>query len=178
MSVVYTGTDGGETVLMQKTIGKAGSGGGGFEDRYTIIDGKRIEWADVRNFARFNGGAGYVFVIGNVYVDYDSEGKEEYWVSINAQWLSTADAISYTNISEYMMHYSDYRLVLIDLSKKIFTTSDINPVNNLWIDPPTRGSLYEYAGALYADRIDISNQNNPDRNPDNVDHWAKIATKK
>ena len=178
VSVVYTGTSGGETVLAQKTIDKAGSGGGsggdGFEDKYTIIAGKRIEWADVRDFARFNGGAGYTFVLGNVYVDYDNEGKEEYWVSLNAQWLSTADAILYTNISEYMTHYSDYRLYLIDLSKKIYNTSDIETPGGTWKSPyPTRGSLYEYVGALYMDAIDISNPNNPSRNAGT--DWVKIA---
>ena len=127
----------------------------------------------MRDLARNNGGTGYTFVLGNVYVDYDNEGKEEYWVSLNAQWLSTADAILYTNISQYMIHYSDYRLYLIDLSKKIYTTDDIE-LDGTWKSPyPTRGSLYEYGGALYMDAIDISNPNNPSRNA-GAD-WVKIA---
>ena len=179
VSVVYMGMNGGETVLMQKSIGKAGSGGGGgsggdgFEDKYTII--KKVNWQaflDEVNASHNGVQLGY----GIVYID-----NGEYWVSINNKRMSKADAATNPSIQTYMdnpEYISDNRLIKIYLSKKIFTTSDMNQTDftKPWNSTPypTIGSLYEYAGALYMDNITASNINKPSRNPDTTD-WVKIA---
>ena len=77
MSVVYIGTDGGETVLMQKTIGKAGSGGdikileiGGM--KYDLSYNWGDEWQNLRDIANATGSK--TLVAKNIYYD---DGK--YW---------------------------------------------------------------------------------------------------
>lgn len=165
VSVVYTSDKGVSTLIAEKRIGKAGSGGGGFEDRYTIIN--KTQWADFLIKAQnYDGSLGK----GIVYVD-----NGEYWVSINDQYVTKAQADTNPSIQEYMTSYSDYRLIEIDLSKKIYNTSDIETPGGTWKSPyPTIGSLYEYAGSLYMDAILASNANNPTRDPDTT-NWVKIA---
>jgi len=172
VSVVYMGMNGGETVLMQKTIGKAGSGGGGFEDRYTIIT--RVNWQTFLDEVNASSTApGLRFVKGTVYVD-----NGEYWVSISNERLSKADAAKNPSIQEYMADNPRKKLVKINLSQKIYTESDMNPAN--FEDPwksapyPEIGSLYEYAGSLYMDIIPSSGPYNPTRDP-NTTTWVKIA---
>ena len=170
VSVVYTSDKGVSTLLAEKTIGKAGSGGGGFEDKYTIIH--RVNWQTFLDDVNASSG-GLSLGHGIVYVD-----NGEYWVSINNQYMLKADAATDPSIQEYVDRYSDNRLIEIDLSKKIYNSSDMNPAD--FSDPwksapyPTIGSLYEYSGALYMDVITISNQWNPSRNPDTAE-WVKIA---
>jgi len=169
--VVYIGTDGGETVLMQKTIGKAGSGGGGFEDKYTIIH--RVNWQTFLDDVNASSG-GISLGRDIVYVD-----NGEYWASYNSMYMLKSDAATNPSIQTYTASHPNSGLLKIDLSKKIYNTSDIEIPGGTWKSPyPTIGSLYEYSGALYMDIITASGPDNPDRNPDNVDHWAKIATKK
>ena len=169
VSVVYTSDKGVSTLLAEKRIGKAGSGGG-FEDKYTIIH--RVNWQTFLDEVNASSG-GLSLGHGIVYVD-----NGEYWVSINYQYMSKADAATDPSIQEYVDRYSDNRLIEIDLSKKIYNSSDINPAD--FSDPwksapyPTMGSLYEYAGALYMDVIIASNPWNPTRDPDTT-NWVKIA---
>ena len=171
VSVVYTSEKGVSTLIAEKRIGKAGSGGGGFEDRYTIIN--KTQWADFLIKAQSDlpdhGKLGH----GIVYVD-----NGEYWVSINDQYVTKAAAATNPSIQEYMNTLPIEiipRLIKIDLSKKIYNTSDIETPGGTWKSPyPTIGSLYEYSGALYMDVITASNQWNPTRDPDTT-NWVKIA---
>lgn len=90
-------------------------------------------------------------------------------------YMSKAEAATNPSIQTYMTSYSDHRLIEIDLSKKIYNTSDIESPSGTWKSPyPTIGSLYEYSGALYMDVITASNQWNPTRDPDTT-NWVKIA---
>jgi len=168
VSVVYTSDKGVSTLLAEKTIGKAGSGGSGgdgFEDIYTIIT--KMQWADFLIKAQNHKGS-----LGNgiVYVD-----NGEYWVSIHDRYIYKDEATANPSIQQYMVGQTDHRLTKIDLSKKIYNTSDIETPGGTWKSPyPTIGSLYEYNGALYMDIISKSNKYNPNRNPD-ASNWVKIA---
>lgn len=167
VSVVYTSDKGVSTLIAEKRIGKAGSGGGGFEDRYTIIT--RVNWQTFLDEVNASPG-GLTLGHGIVYVD-----NGQYWVSINSMYMSKAEAATNPSIQTYMTSYSDHRLIEIDLSKKIYNTSDIESPSGTWKSPyPTIGSLYEYSGALYMDVITASNQWNPTRDPDTT-NWVKIA---
>jgi len=180
--IVYTNEKGFSTLLAEKKIGKEGSTGGSgsggevitvvqkFEDNYTIIT--KVNWQTFLDNVNASI-SGLSLGHGIVYVD-----NGEYWVSINNKRMSKAEAATNPSIQTYMAGYADDRLIKIDLSKKIFTASDMDPADfsKPWKSTPypTIGSLYEYAGALYMDAIAASNIIRPSRDPNTAD-WVKIA---
>ncbi|ABN06230.1 hypothetical protein Mlab_0052 [Methanocorpusculum labreanum Z] len=182
VSVVYTSDKGVSTLLAEKKIGKAGSGGGGsgsggggsgiasFEDTYTIIT--KVDWQTFLDNVNASI-SGLSLGHGIVYVD-----NGEYWVSLDNKRVSKAEAATNPSIQEYMDIYRDNRLVMIDLSKKMYTEDDMDPTDfsKPWKSTPypTIGSLYEYGGALYMDAIVVSNIIKPSRDPSTAD-WIQIA---
>ncbi|WP_319379544.1 type IV pilin [uncultured Methanocorpusculum sp.] len=183
VSIVYTSKNGFSTLLAEKNFGKAGSttvsssssGKVGkvverFEDTYTIIT--KVDWQTFLD--KVNASiSGVSLGHGIVYVD-----NGEYWVSIDNKRVSKAEATQNPSIQEYMDIYRDNRLIMIDLSKKNYTESDMDPTDfsQPWKSTPypTIGSLYEYEGGLYMDAVIISNIIRPSRDPNTAD-WVKIA---
>ena len=182
VSVVYTSDKGVSTLLADKKIGKTGSGGGGFEDKYTIIAGKKMQWAAFRDDVRNSSSNGLNIVLGIVYVD-----NGEYWVGTNSQTVLKTDVATNPSIQVYMgmpgTSNNPPRLLKIDLSKKIFNASDMtpgvftNPWNNGLSSYPVRGSLYEYGGFLYIcqNAGSATGRWSVSPNPNSAD-WLKIAT--
>ncbi len=140
VSVVYTDTSGKSTVLVQKTIGKAGSGGSGFEDRYTIIT--RVNWQTFLDEVNASQG-GLTLGNGIVYVD-----NGEYWASYDNQYMQKSDAASNPTIGTYVEYRINHNLspglLKINISNKIFTSADIIDSNH-WKNGVviTQGSLFE-----------------------------------
>ncbi|RBQ23268.1 MAG: hypothetical protein ALMCE001_18640 [Methanocorpusculum sp. MCE] len=182
VSVVYTSDKGVSTLLAEKNIGKAGSGGGddsgggggsdGFEDTHTILH--RFEWQTFLD--EVNASTSGIFLgEGIVYVD-----DGEYWVSIDNKRVSKADAATNPSIQTYVDKTADNRLLKIDLSKKIFTASDMDPTDfsQPWKSTPypTVGSLYEYDSTLYIckSKGDVTSDSKISRDPSSRD-WVDIA---
>ncbi len=185
VSIVYTSDNGFSTLLAEKNIGKAGSttvsSGSGkvgtvverFEDTYTIIT--KVNWQTFLDNVNASI-SGLSLGHGIVYVD-----NGEYWVSLDNKRVSKAEAAKNPSIQDYMEIYRDNRLVMIDLSKKIYTESDMDPADfsQPWKSTPypTIGSLYEYERGLYMDAIVVSNIIKPSRDPSDPD-CVKIANVK
>lgn len=173
VSVVYTSDKGVSTLIAEKRIGKAGSGGGGFEDRYTIIDGQKKQWAEFLDQVLASPG-GLPFGNGNVYID-----NGEYWVAYYGKYMSIENASSRPTIQNYVdARPLEYIFMKIDMSNKIFTEGDITTFDQPWRSPPypVRGSLYEYGGFLYICQNAGSTESGwtISRDPNSGD-WLKIA---
>lgn len=179
VSVVYTSDKGVSTLLAEKRIGKAGGGGGGFEDKYTIIPGQKKQWAQFLDQVLASEW-GLPFGNGNVYID-----NGEYWVAYYGKTMSKESAASRPTIQSYVdSRPLEHIFMKIDLSNKIYNESDITTFDQPWKSPPypVRGSLYEYDGYLYicqnagdpTSGWTVSRDPNYD-GPYNGD-WLKIAT--
>jgi porphobilinogen synthase len=184
VSVVYTSDKGVSTLLADKKIGKAGSGGSGgdgFEDKYTII--KRVNWQafldEVLSSPQSINHNGLHFGDGKVYVD-----NGEYWVAYYGKFMSIQNATSRPTIQSYVdARPSEYILMKIDMSNKIYNESDITKFNQPWKSTPypVRGSLYKYNGFLYICQNAGSTTSgstisrNPNSNGPYSGDWLKIA---
>ncbi len=157
VSVVYTGTDGGKTMLMQKTIGKAGSGG---DIKILEINGIKFdlsnywgaEWEDIVEEAK-NLPSGWNAITLIRHKIYYGEG--EYWFNLNDGLRLTKDEANLNpSLSEFnqahpnkMTHIIITRILTPDnttngpgTGERTFN-ADVRPVN--------KGTLYCSDTKLY-----------------------------
>ena len=178
VSIVCTSGTGVSLLITDKKFGKVA---GAFEDRYSINN--RIAWKEfVGNVADGKDGT---MKIGTVYVDMGGT----YWVCIKKGKLEKEQAQENIrkgiSIKVYTTEdYYDKELLMIDLSKKIYTISDWNTEKQWKSAPyPDVGSLYEYKGILYINtKMDFdSSPTYPILDPTSgikKNTWMEIATVK
>lgn len=119
--------------------------------------------------------------LGSDTVYYDMDGS--YWVATESKTLNSVTAgqlmdfvNAYHTIQQLETLIKPFEVIRIDLSKKIYTKWDTNNYATWKMTYPTKGSLYEYNGALYMDKmVGMPTSTSPSRTPPHTD-WVKIAT--
>ena len=183
VSVVYMGMNGGETVLMQKSIGKAGSGGGsGDIAGIKILDINGVTynlskywggvWQDIVEEAKNKANVGDSVDLGNPnnYIYYDNG---NYWVATPGAILTKADSLESitSSITYHNEHYAQI-LVYIDTTRTPYTPANMNGQNlKPGIDSFTLGALRKAANKLYI-KIDTTVTRSVDEST-----WLEIGIK-
>jgi len=151
VSVVYTGTNGGETVLAQKNIGKAGSGEvvdhqilPAAGQRYLISDTAwGGEWEDVVEEAK-NNISGTTVVKGKVYYDMG-----EYWFVRDNYTLTYLVAQTNPRMAQSKV-YPNYEALILIKTNRVLTSNETLPVMFKESEKPvTTGTLFYYNSKLY-----------------------------
>lgn len=176
VSIVYTGKTGATTLLTEKKIGKEADG---FLKKYTLY--KKKQWEDTLDEMEIQVANGDKTLLKglNIYIE-----DGEYWLegtrpSVILPPVYVTNRSSLHRIFELIPNLKNNIFVKIDISKKIYTSSDNDGVT--WITSiPQRGDLYEYDNKLY---VDIRKSITPkiDPRPGTIlsvyaEHWILIGS--
>ena len=185
VSVVYTGTDGGETVLMQKTIGKAGSGGsgesGGGGDlsilhanghTYTLSN-YYGQWSEFKEIVSGTISGRSTPDRGEILYE---DGK--YWFVYDPCWVSKENASDSTytvqDFNNYIISPSRWYPCMIEILKdeSVLTSADFS--SGTTFKPEV---LPLELGKLYTDGTDLYMYNYIDpTSTDKLDHYTPPST--
>lgn len=157
VSVVYTSEKGASTLIAEKRIGKAGSGGGDIEileiagDNFSLSAEWGDEWTNIVITAQSLPPGTYGLAITPYKVYYD--GGDYWWVRNNGLWLTKAEADSDPSLDTFTAAHSND---LIKIKRdRLLTYSDTEPA---WVGvvkflvavkPVNTGTLFTNGTILY-----------------------------